>query len=161
LTSTKGGTAVYVPARRDEMLRFFRARILGDLPRFRWGLFQETVRAKNYPHALDIAAQALDEEAERYAVRKTMFGSSHVNVAAPDRVPLYLASMFGRFDVIDRVLALERFALDEAKSPMTEQRGKRDASGTTATRPSPWKPTKVAWSRPSSTRPITNASEPS
>ncbi|MFJ6157435.1 hypothetical protein ACIQF8_16265 [Pseudarthrobacter sp. NPDC092184] len=110
-------TTVYVPARRDEMLRFFRARILGDLPRFRWGLFQEAVRAKNYQRALDIAAQALDEEAERYAVRKTMFGSSHVNVSAPDRVPLYLASIFGRLDVIDRVIALERFALDEAKRP--------------------------------------------
>ncbi len=39
------------------------------------------------------------------------------HVAAASRVPLYLASILGRFDVIDRVIALERFALDEATRP--------------------------------------------
>lgn len=115
--------AVYVPANQGEMLRFFKARVLSELPRFRWDLFNRAVRAADYPGALDIAVQALDEEAERYGVMKAIKRRSSVHVTAPSRVPLYLASIFGRFDVIDRVIAIERFALDEAAQPYSGSEG--------------------------------------
>ncbi|NSX37163.1 hypothetical protein HTS88_12215 [Pseudarthrobacter oxydans] len=102
------------------MLDDFRMSVLGELPRFRWGRFQQAVREEDYLGALDIAAQALDEEAQRYRMTTRASGP---HVVAPDRVALYLASIFGRLDVIDRVIAIEQFALEAARQPYRPQFG--------------------------------------
>jgi hypothetical protein len=99
------------------MLRFFRETVLGELQRFRWNLFQEAVREANYAAALAIAFQALNEQAASYELKMSSDDRSSVHVTAPDRVSLYLASIFGRLDVIDRVIGFERLAIDEANRP--------------------------------------------
>lgn len=111
---------MYVPAARDEMLRFFKAIVLAELQRFRWKLFDEAVRDADYAGALYIAGQALDEQAAGYELEMFRDERRSVHVAAPDRVSMYLASIFGRLNVIDRVISFERLALDEAKRPYRE-----------------------------------------
>lgn len=106
---------MYVPARRDDMLSRFKMRALQELPRFRWNLFYRAVGAGNFDNALDIAAQALDEETSRYALMKSSRGGVHVS--ATHRACLYLASIFGRFDVIDRAIAIEHIGLEDARRP--------------------------------------------
>jgi hypothetical protein len=112
----KGQGAVYLPTRRDDILFSFKAFALEELPKFRWSLFNQAAKAGDYSGALDIAARALDEEAARYAAMKS-FRRGSVHVTASNSTCLYLASIFGRFDVIDKVVAIEKFALDEAKRP--------------------------------------------
>lgn len=102
---------MYLTARRDEQLKYFRMSALAELSRFRHPVFNKAVRDGDYAGALDVAAQALDEEAERYS----LMNKPHVSAA--DRTPLYLASIFGRLDVIDRVIALEEVGLREARRP--------------------------------------------
>lgn len=102
---------MYLPARRDEQLKYFRTSALAELSRFRGPVFNKAVRDGDYAGALDVAAQALDEEAERFSLTR------NPHVSAPDRVPLYLASIFGRLDVIDRVIAFEELGLREANRP--------------------------------------------
>lgn len=93
------------------MLKDFRRWSLAELTRVRSAVFDKAVRDGDYAYALNVAAQSLDEDAKRYSL------SSNPHVAAADRVALYLASIFGRLDVIDRVIALEELALRESKRP--------------------------------------------
>lgn len=111
---------MYLPARRDDMLYGFRAQALEELPKFRWSLFNQAAKAGDFGGALDIAARALDEEVARYVLMKSFRGSVHVR--ASNRDCLYLASVFGRFDVIDKAVAIEQLALDDSKRPFEPSR---------------------------------------
>lgn len=111
----KGQGAVYLPTRPDNMLYGFKAQALEELPKFRWSLFNQAAKAGDYGGALDIAARALDEETARHALRKSFSGRVHVS--GSHSTCLYVASIFGRFDVIDKVIAIEQLALDDSKRP--------------------------------------------
>ncbi|WP_179017269.1 hypothetical protein [Paenarthrobacter nitroguajacolicus] len=70
-----------------------------------------------FTEALDIAAKTLDEQAAAYELWLSDPNGRGVHVSAPDRGCMYLASIFGRLDIIDRCIAFEKLGQDEAQRP--------------------------------------------
>lgn len=107
----KGRTAVYVPARRDEMLRNFNQTAVVELQRFRWRLFDRAVIEEDFAGALDIAAHALEEQTASYEALRSGTETPRLHNPYVDPVALYLAAMHGRLEIIDQVLGFEQFGL--------------------------------------------------